>query len=114
MKTADGREYSYRTEELETIIRYDAVDKMYHVRSNIKRDVKEMKAKGWVPTHESEYEVSFLMPRHAIKFMPAEKKKRQLSEKQREALAKNGFGARRKAGGDVRDIIADETPHDEG
>lgn len=107
MRTAAGTLYTYSKEELETFIRYDAVDKLYHVRSNIEKDIKEMKAKGWTPVHESVYETEFIVPRHAIKFMPAEKKKRELSEKQRAALAKNRFPARKEHTEEPRDNNAE-------
>ena len=114
MKTADGREYSYCKEEQETIHRYDAVDKAWYSWSCIPKHINELKEKGWEIVKEDQYGVKFKAPAHAVKIMPAEKKKRQLSEKQREALAKYGFGAREQAQRDSRDTIADETPLDEG
>lgn len=109
MKTATGAEYRYSREELETIHRYDAVDKAWYTWSNIPRDIQTMKKLGWTIVVENQYGVKFKAPEHAIKLMPAEKKKRQLTEKQRAALARNRFTSRK-----TRDNIAGETSIDAG
>ena len=95
MKTATRTQYTYLPEERETLHRYDPIDKVWVTWSNIPKDIERMKRAGWTVVLENQYGVKFIAPAHAIKIMPAEKKKRQLTEKQRAALAKNGFAARK-------------------
>ena len=109
MKTATGAEYRYSREELETIHRYDAVDKAWYTWSNIPKHIQQMKKLGWEVVKEDQYGVKFKAPEHAVKPMPAEKKKRQLTEKQRAALARNRFTSRK-----ARENIAGETSIDAG
>lgn len=73
----------------ETIIRRDADG--LHAWSNVPCDIKEFKEKGWSVVIEDKYGVKFTAPDHAISIRPAEKRRRQLSEKQRQALARHAF-----------------------
>lgn len=111
MKTANGTEYKYLPEERETHHRYDPMEKAWITWSNIPKDIDKMKRAGWTVVLEDQYGVKFKAPAHAIKIMPAEKKKRQMSEKQRAALAKNRFPSRKQTEEISRDNNADETPY---
>lgn len=95
MKTVTGTQYTYLPEERETHHRYDPIEKAWITWSNIPKDIERMKRQGWTLLHEDQYGAKFTAPPHALKIMPAEKKKRQLTEKQRASLAKNGFAARK-------------------
>jgi len=111
MKTANGTEYNYLPEERETPLRYDYVDKTWYAWSNIPKHIDQFKRQGWEITKEDQYGTYFKAPAHAVKIMPAEKKKRQMTDKQREALAKNRFPSRKQSEEFSRDNNADETPY---
>lgn len=103
MKTANGTNYIYLPEERETHLRYDYVDKAWYAWSCIPKHIDQMKRQGWTVTKEDQYATYLTAPAHAVKIMPAEKKKRQMTDAQREALRKNGFASRKKE---------EEIPHD--
>lgn len=114
MKTANGTNYTYLPEERETYHRYDPIEKAFFSWSNIPKDIDKMKRAGWEIVLEDQYGVKFKAPPHAIKIMPAEKKKRQLSEKQREALAKNRFPSQKQQAEKTRDNNAAVTLYEAG
>ena len=97
MNTTNGTNYTYLLEERETHHRYDPIEKAWITWSNIAKDIERMKRAGWTVVLEDQYGVKFIAPADAIKIMPAKKKKRQMSEKQRAALAKNRFTSRKQA-----------------
>ena len=103
MKTANETQYKCSPEERETTIRYDYVAKVWIAWSNIPRQIDQMKRQGWTVLSEDQYGVKFEAPAHAVKIMPTVKKQRQLSDKQREALAKNRFPAKKQAAEKTRD-----------
>ena len=75
--------------EQETIIRRDVEG--LHAWSNVPSDIRSFREKGWTVVVEDKYGVKFTAPDHAIRIMPAEKKTRRISEKQREALARHAY-----------------------
>jgi len=75
--------------EQETIIRRDCEG--LHAWSNVPSDINRFKEQGWRIVKEDRYGIKFDAPDHAIRIMPAKKRKRELTEKQRAALAKNSF-----------------------
>lgn len=111
MKTANGTEYNCRPEERETHIRWDPVGKVWIAWSCIPKHIDQFKRQGWTITEENKDGLFFEAPAHAVKIMPAEKKKRQMTDKQREALAKNRFPSRKQSEEFSRDNNADETPY---
>lgn len=113
MKTTNGTQYQCLPTERETHIRFDPVDKVWIAWSNMPKYIDQFKRQGWKITEEDENGIYFEAQAHAVKIMPAEKKKRQLTEKQREALAKNGFASRKQSEEGTRDNNADITLHKE-
>lgn len=97
MKTANGTEYTYLPEERETHLTYDYVTKTWRAWSNIGKHIDQMKKNGWTIEKEDQYGATLTAPVHAVKIMPAEKKKRQMTEKQRAILAKNRFPSRKQS-----------------
>lgn len=114
MNRTNGTNHTYRLEERETHHRYDTIKKAWITWSNIPKDIEKMKRAGWTVILEDQYGVKFAAPAHAIKIMPAEKKKRQMSEKQRAALAKNRFTSRKQAEKNSCDNNADKTFYETG
>lgn len=94
MMTANGTEYTYLPEERETILRYDHVDKTWYAWSCIPKHINDMSKKGWELVNEDQYGAKYKAPVHAVKIMPAEKRKREMSEAQKAALARHAFTAR--------------------
>ena len=78
--------------EQETVIRRDKEG--LHAWSDIPYDIKRFKEAGWTIVYEDKYGVKFTAPDHAIQIKPAEKRKRQLTEAQKAALAKHAFASR--------------------
>ena len=109
MKTINGTNYTYLPEERETHLRYDYVDKAWYAWSCIPKHIDQMKKQGWTVTSEDQYATYLTAPAHAVKIMPAEKKKRQMTDAQREALKKNGFASRKHDDEKTRDNNANET-----
>ena len=109
MKTANGTNYTYLPEERETHFTYDYVMKMWKAWSNIPKHINQMKGQGWTITKEDQYGTYLTAPANAVKIMPAEKKKRQMTDAQREALKKNGFASRKRDDEKTRDNNANET-----
>ena len=78
------------TEERETIMVYDNIDKAWLIDTTISKHLNKAKKKGWKQTSEYIYEDgsvcggTFVVPDRAISFRSAEKK--QMSEKQMKNL----------------------------
>lgn len=70
--------------EQETIIRRDKDG--LHAWSNILSDIRQFRKQGWTVEKEDRYGVSFIAPDHAISIRPAVKRKRQMSDEQKQAL----------------------------
>lgn len=74
------------TEERETVLVYDNIDKVWHMDSTVPKHCNKAKKQGWVQTTEYVYDDgtvcggAFTTPARAITIRSAEKK--QMSEKQ--------------------------------
>ena len=74
------------TEERETVLVYDNIDKVWHMDSTVPKHCNKAKKQGWVQTTEYVYDDgtvcggAFTAPARAITIRSAEKK--QMSEKQ--------------------------------
>ena len=77
-------------EEMETVIRYDAVDDCWHVWSCVPKHIKAMKKKGWTLISEDNNGfATFVAPVHSIKYSNAQKpQKRRLSDEEKLELTK--------------------------
>lgn len=86
MRTTNGTDYAYSLVEQETICRYDQVDRLWYVWTCIPRHIAEFKRQGWTLLKETQDGAEFKAPAFALK--PGKAQKRELSQEQKEALAR--------------------------
>lgn len=91
MRTTNGTNYAYSLVEKETIYRYDAVDRIWYAWSCIPKHIAELKRQGWELVREDEFGAEFKAPEFALKIGRAQKRQRQLTDKQKAALGHHRF-----------------------
>lgn len=84
-----------KKEEMETILRYDAVDNCWHAWSSVAKHISSMQKRGWTLLEEREGCASLQAPSHAVKLCSAKKSTRKpMSEDQKEVMRKRLADAR--------------------
>lgn len=78
--------YKLHLDERETILLFNMADGYWDVSTSIPYHMEKFKKLGWELVNDNGYELTFKVPKGAIKFRDPSKLKKELTEEQRKEL----------------------------